>query len=88
MFSNSLKVQQSNIDYNKSVTITNVLNRIDKLFLLPLPTSNSIYLYSNLVREIILLLSIFFEVDYSITQSEFVISNPIIITNNKIIDLT
>jgi uncharacterized protein YbjT (DUF2867 family) len=45
-------VQIVNIDYYKSETIADVLNRIDKLFLLTLPTSNSIDIYSNLVREI------------------------------------
>ena len=45
-------VQIVNIDYNKSETITDVLNRVDKLFLLTLPTQNSIAIYSNLVREI------------------------------------
>src|SRR5919202_1161304 len=45
-------VQIVNMDYNKPETITDVLNRVDKLFLLTLPTHNSIDIYSNLVREI------------------------------------
>jgi uncharacterized protein YbjT (DUF2867 family) len=45
-------VQIVNMDYNKPETITDVLNRVDKLFLLTLPTQNSIDIYSNLVREI------------------------------------
>src|SRR5918912_3365755 len=45
-------VQIGNMDYNKPETITDVLNRVDKLFLLTLPTQNSIAIYSNLVREI------------------------------------
>ena len=45
-------VQIVNMDYNKPETITDVLNRVDKLFLLTLPTHNSIDIYSNLVREV------------------------------------
>jgi uncharacterized protein YbjT (DUF2867 family) len=44
-------VQIVNLDYNKSETIADALNQVDKLFLLTLP-SPDMTVYSNLVKEI------------------------------------
>jgi uncharacterized protein YbjT (DUF2867 family) len=44
-------VQTVNMDYNKSETIADALNHVDKLFLLTLPAPD-IAIYSNLVKEI------------------------------------
>jgi uncharacterized protein YbjT (DUF2867 family) len=44
-------LQIVNMDYNKSETIADALNHVDKLFLLTLPSPN-MTVYSNLVKEI------------------------------------
>src|SRR5437763_475355 len=44
-------VQIVNIDYNKSETVADALNHVDKLFLLTLPAPD-MAIYSNLVKEI------------------------------------
>src|SRR5690348_768123 len=44
-------VETVNMDYNKSETIADALNHVDKLFLLTLP-SPDMAVYSNLVKEI------------------------------------
>ena len=50
-YNNKKTVQIVNMDYNKSETIADALNHVDKLFLLNLPAPN-MAVYSNLVKEI------------------------------------
>ena len=50
-YNNKKTIQIVNMDYNKSETIADALNHVDKLFLLNLPAPN-MAVYSNLVKEI------------------------------------
>jgi hypothetical protein len=40
------------MEYNKSETIADAVNQVDKLFLLTLPAPKMTDVYSNLVKEI------------------------------------